>query len=123
MSSIVSSSLDQEVPDMTVISMLFSFSPWLDIFRLTSYPKACIVGSYVYPTRKRTIGIAAGHTGSADPPHADFWIAAWARNRTRHPGDIARRAAGRAWRSLPRTSAAGRARLDLREVGSFFQQP
>src|SRR6267143_2416519 len=97
--------------------------PKPDVFRLTSYPEARIFGLYVYPRYKRTIGIAAGHTGSADLAQVDLWIAARARDRPRHPGNVGKRTARRAWRSLSRASAAGRARLDLGEVGSFFQQP
>src|SRR5580700_7606904 len=68
---------------------------------------------------ERTIGIAAGHTGYVNPAHTDLWIAARARDRTLHPGNVGKSAARRAWRSLSRSSAPGRARLDLRKVGGF----
>src|SRR4029077_15628174 len=77
----------------------------------------------VYPTKHRTTGTTAGYSGPADLAQADLWTTTRARDRTRHPGNVGERAARRAWRSLSRPPAAGRARLDLREVGSFFQQP
>jgi NAD(P)-dependent dehydrogenase (short-subunit alcohol dehydrogenase family) len=100
---------------------LLPLIPHSDCFGLTSYPEEQILGLYVYPRCKRTTGIAAGDTGSVDSAHTDLWIAARARDRTRHPGNLGRRAARRAWRALSRTSAVGRARLDLGEVGSFFK--
>src|SRR5580700_2825495 len=90
---------------------------------LTTYADGRILGLYVYPRHKRTIGIAAGHPGPADSSHAHLWITARARDRARHPGNVGARAAGRAWCSVSCTSAPGRTRLDLSEVGSLFKQP
>src|SRR6266568_4211030 len=94
-----------------------------EILGLTSYPRGRIVGSNVYPRRQGTAGTAPGHTGPAHPAHADFWAASRPRYRAGHPTDLGRRTSRRAWRPLPRIAAAGGARLDLREVGNFLQQP
>src|SRR5580692_3175961 len=90
-----------------------------DVFGLTSYLSARRFGLYVYPREQRTIGTIAGHSGSADSPHAHLRIAAWPGHCPGDPGNLGKRAACRAWRSLPRASTPGRARLDIREVGSF----
>src|SRR5208282_3071163 len=57
-------------------------------FGLTSYPGIRMLGLYVYPRNRKTAGIAAGHPGSADLAHADFWIAARPRDRARDPADV-----------------------------------
>ena len=77
-------------------------------FGLTSYPDERIFGLYVYPRVPRKAGTAAGHTRPADPPHADLWTATRARDRTRHPTNLGRRAARGAWCALSCAAAPGR---------------
>src|SRR5258707_14610587 len=90
-------------------------------FGLTTYPCSVILRSNVYPRRKRAARTLAGNAGPADPTHTDLWITAWTRDRTCHPADFGRRTFGGTWCPLSRATATGRARLDLCEMGYFFQ--
>src|SRR5438270_10276749 len=88
-------------------------------FGLTTYLKARMVGSYVYPRGKRTAGTAPRHAGPAHLAHAGIRPAARARHRAGHSTNIGRCAARGTRSALSRPPAAGSARVDCRSLGHF----
>jgi predicted secreted hydrolase len=81
-----------------------------------------ILGLYVYPRNERTARTAVERAGFADPPHADLWTAAWARDRSasqQTSEEELRVEHGALYPALQRLEA----RLEQCKVGNLVKQP
>src|ERR1700733_2459398 len=97
---------------------------WVALLGLTFDPRRLILGSNGYPRkRRRPHGLAAGHTGPADPEDPGAGTLPWAGRSATDSTSIGRGISSRPRLAVRGSAEAGRQEVDPREVGREREQP